>query len=306
MMSSAPSRAATLKAVLRREEILVMPGVTDPWSARLAERASFSALFATGAGIANVVYGLPDIGLVSLAEMAAAVRRVCDAVRLPVIADADTGYGNGLNVARTVALYEQAGVAGVMIEDQLTPKKCGHFTNKSLADLDDMLQKLAAFQVARVDPDLLLVARTDAIEVAGFDEALRRGKAFARAGADLVFVEAPSSAEELERIPNEIDAPTLANMVEGGVTPLHTAHELQQMGYKAVFFANMAMRVSGRAMHQAFEVLRREGTTNRLLHEMMDWDERQTLAGARRWQELETMITQKAEAWISENQSLGR
>lgn len=288
------STRSVLRSALFAEDILVIPGVVDPWAARIAERAGIRALLATGAGIANTKFGLPDLGLLGLAEMADAIARIASSVDIPVIADSDNGYGNALNVVHTVRAHEAAGVAGVLLEDQSIPKKCGHFHDKNLVPTQEMVEKVVAFREASSDPDMVLVARTDAIAVEGFDTAIRRARAYVRAGADVLFVEAPRDIDELSAIPGLIDAPTIANIVEGGLTPHVGAAELQSMGYAGVFFANTAMRVSGQAMQRAFKILDRDGSTESLVPAMLAWDERQEIAGLPTWTSLESRIVEKA------------
>lgn len=273
------STRKTLRALIDSPEILVLPGAPNAYVGRLIEEAGFSALLATGAGIANFTFGLPDLGLLSFSEVLEQVRALCARVSIPVVADIDTGYGNALNVHRTVQLFEQAGVAAVQMEDQVTPKRCGHFDGKAVIEVGEMLEKIEAFKAARRDPDLMLVARTDAVAIHGVEEGIRRGKAYADAGADVVFVEAPTTDAELRAVADAIDAPLLANMVEGGKTPLHAARELQDMGYSAVAFANMALRVGAFAIRHALLDLAETGTSQAWIPRMLPWDERQRIAG---------------------------
>ena len=284
------SPAARLKALLSEDRVLVAPGVVDAMSARLAARAGFEVLFATGAGIANTQFGLPDLGFTTLSEVVERIRYIARAVDIPVIADADTGYGSAMNVVRTVRQLEDAGAAGIMLEDQVAPKRCGHFARKAVIDVDEMLQKIRAFLYARRDPQLVLMARTDALAVHGLDEAIRRGQAFAKAGADLVFVEAPTSHGQLARIARSIAAPTVANMVEGGKTPLCSAAELGGMGFRVVLFANCLMRVAAVAMQDALRVLRADGTSAALMDRMLGWSERQELVGLTEFEALESHL----------------
>jgi 2,3-dimethylmalate lyase len=273
------SPAAALRARLAQPEILVAPGAPDALTARVIQQAGFEAVYVTGAGFANAGLGLPDLGLASMTEVVEQVRRIAAAVDVPVIADADTGYGNALNVVRTVRELERAGAAAIQIEDQVSPKRCGHFEGKEVVPTGEMLGKIAGARYARRHPDLVLIARTDARAVEGLDRAIARGRAYAAAGADVVFVEAPRSVDELRALPAAIPAPLLANMVEGGQTPLLGADELQAMGYRVVIFANTALRVAARAVQDAMRVLRQEGTTRSLLERMLSWDERQRLVG---------------------------
>jgi 2-methylisocitrate lyase-like PEP mutase family enzyme len=270
--------------------IVVAPGVTNPLYARLAEREGFEAVFTTGAGIANTLLGLPDIGLVTLSEVVSATRNIVDAVHIPVIADIDTGYGNHLNVLRTVSAIEEVGAAGLFIEDQVAPKKCGHFEGKRVIGAEEMVQKIVAAVRARVDPDFVLIARTDALAVEGIDSAIRRGQLYAKAGADLVFVEAPRTLDELATIPPNIPVPCMANMVEGGLTPLVSAAELERFGFKLVVYANLALRVAARSVQRAFRVLRSDGSSAAVDAEIMPWNERQDLVGLPKWQEEERQI----------------
>ncbi|MBX6342311.1 MAG: isocitrate lyase/phosphoenolpyruvate mutase family protein, partial [Thermomicrobiaceae bacterium] len=226
------SAGARLREALARPGALVVPGAVDALNARLVEEAGFDAVYATGAGIANALLGLPDLGLATMSEILEQVRRIVAAVSIPVVADVDTGYGNPLNVYRTVQEFERAGVAAIQIEDQVSPKRCGHFSGKEVIPEEEMIRKIAAAREARRDDALVLIARTDALATHGLDEAVRRGRAYAAAGADLIFVEAPRSDAELAALPPAIPAPLVANMTEGGLTPLHSAAELAAMGYK--------------------------------------------------------------------------
>jgi len=265
-----PTGAAALRWRLRAPGIVIVPGATDALTARVIEEAGFDAVYATGAGIANASFGMPDLGLTTMTEVVGQVGRIADAVRVPVIADADTGYGGPLNVARTVRELERVGVAAIQLEDQVSPKRCGHFAGKEVIPTGEMLQKIAAARHARRDPDLLLIARTDAA-----------------AGADVIFVEAPQTVEELRELPRAIPAPLLVNMVEGGRTPLLDAAELEALGYRLVLFANTALRVAVRAVQDAMRVLQRDGTTGALLERMVAWDERQRLVDLPRYEELD-------------------
>lgn len=286
------SPGGRLRDALERSRPLVVPGCADALTARLAEAAGFEAVYATGAGFANAALGVPDIGLTSMSEAVEQVDRLCDAVDVPLIADIDTGFGNALNVRRTVRAVERAGAAAVQIEDQGFPKRCGHFSGKAVIPLGEMLGKLQAALEARHDPDFVVVARTDAIAVEGLDAAVDRAQAYAELGADLVFVEAPRSREELATLPSRIGAPLVANMVEGGVTPLLGAAELADLGYRVVLYANTALRVAARATQAALLELRARGDTSGLLDRMLGWPERQALVGL---PELEALAARYAE-----------
>jgi 2-methylisocitrate lyase-like PEP mutase family enzyme len=221
-----------LRALLDRGELIVAPGVFDGITAHLVKRTGQPAAYMTGAGVAASGFGLPDIGLVTATEMAERARMLVGVLGdIPLIADADTGYGAAMNVVRTVALYEQAGVAAIQLEDQVFPKRCGHLTDKHVVDAAEFELTLAAALDARTDDNLLVVARTDARAPLGLDAAIERANRYAQAGADVIFVEAPQSIEEIERIAREVRAPLLINLVLGGMTPLESATRLQELGY---------------------------------------------------------------------------
>jgi 2-methylisocitrate lyase-like PEP mutase family enzyme len=229
-----PTKTArqNLRALLDRGELLVAPGVFDGITAHLVKRTGQPAAYMTGAGVAASGFGLPDIGLVTATEMAERAGMLVGVLGdIPLIADADTGYGAAMNVVRTVALYEQAGVAAIQLEDQVFPKRCGHLTDKHVVDAAEFELTLAAALDARTDDNLLVVARTDARAPLGLDAAIERANRYAQAGADVIFVEAPQSIEEIERIAREVQAPLLINLVLGGMTPLESATRLQELGY---------------------------------------------------------------------------
>lgn len=225
------SPRAKLRALLKRPGMVTLPGAYDCITARLIERAGFEAAYMTGAGTAATC-GYPDYGLATMSEIVLNARRIVDAISIPLISDADTGYGNELNVIRTVRDFERAGVAGIHIEDQVFPKKCGHLDNKELIPLEDYTVKIRAAADAKSDPDFLVIARTDARAVAGFEEAVRRGNAALEAGADMVFLEAPQTMEEVLSVPKLIKGPCLLNVVRGGKTPDVDLDEMQSAGYK--------------------------------------------------------------------------
>jgi 2-methylisocitrate lyase-like PEP mutase family enzyme len=294
------SAAQKLRSLVEDSSILVLPGVADPWAARLAEQAGFEALFATGAGIANVSFGVPDIGLIGLAEMTEAVWRISRSIDIPLVVDGDTGYGNALNVYYAVEQYCRMGVAAITLEDQITPKRCGHFDGKDLIPAGEMVEKIVAFTEARGDSGTMLIARTDAIAVEGFDQAVARALSYVEAGADMIFLEAPSDARQLAAVPQLIPVPTVANMVEGGRTPLRSLADLEQMGYAAVLYANTAMRAAGAAMRAAFQALRSDGDTAAMTDQILTWEDRQAIAGLPRWLSREKAVLDRA-ARISGN-----
>lgn len=272
-------KTTQLRALIRRPEILLCPGVYDAYLARSVEQAGFEAVYMTGAGVSHSRLGVPDLGLVSFSEMLDQAGRIADSVEIPLIADADTGYGNAINVMRTIRCYERAGVAGCHIEDQEMPKRCGHFDEKRVVPVSEMLGKLAAALDARVDPDFVIIARTDARGVLGLDEALDRAQAYAAAGADVIFVESPRSEAELERIGRSVDAPLLANMVETGMTPLLPAKRLEELGFSIVIHPGAIGRFIGKQLQPFLEKLKNEGTTISQLESMLDFKSQNAVVG---------------------------
>jgi 2-methylisocitrate lyase-like PEP mutase family enzyme len=233
-----PSPRARLRALLTEPEPLIAPGAYDALSARLVEQAGFDAVYMTGFGTTASLIGRPDVGLLTGTEMVDNARRIVSAVDVPVIADADTGYGNALNVLRTVQLYEQAGVAGIQLEDQVAPKKCGHMSGKAVIGTAEMVGKVRAAVAARQDPDLVVIARTDAVAVNGVADAVARGRAYAEAGADLLFVEAPTSESDIEAVATELRgvAPLVFNWAEGGKTPPLPLARITELGFSLVIY----------------------------------------------------------------------
>lgn len=293
MQRPTPSRARRLRELLAAGPIVVAPGAHDGLTARMAERSGFSAVYATGGGISYSMLGQPDLGLVSFAEMLERVREVAAAVSLPVIADADTGYGGPLNVIRTVQAYERAGASAIQLEDQVFPKRCGHMARKALIPAEEMAAKLEAACWARTDPDTVIIGRTDARSVEGLDAALERARRYAAAGADLLFVEAPASVEELGRVARELPAPVMANMVEGGATPLTPAADLERLGYGLVIFPNLVTRVMAKAGLDALATLKREGTSVALLSRMLAFPELNAFLGLAELGDLAERFTPK-------------
>jgi 2-methylisocitrate lyase-like PEP mutase family enzyme len=238
----------TLRALVSRKAGVVVPGAYDAVSARLVERAGFPAVYMTGYGVSASRLGLPDLGFAGLAEMADHVRNLAAAVSIPLIADADTGYGNALGVRRTVQQYEAAGVAALHIEDQVAPKRCGHLSGHQVIPRAEFAGKIQAAAEARTDPDLLIIARTDAISAVDFDEGLRRGEAAAKAGADVLFIEAPRSEDQVARIARELDTPLLYNYAPGGRSPLLPFAQLRQLGYAIIILPVDTLLVAARAI----------------------------------------------------------
>jgi 2-methylisocitrate lyase-like PEP mutase family enzyme len=276
-----------LKALLARKRAAILPGTANALFARVIEDLGYEAVYVTGAGIANMSLGVPDIGLVTLTELTEHVAAISDSVTLPVLADADTGFGNALNMGRTVRALERAGAAGIQIEDQVFPKKCGHFQGKDVVPLGEMVQKVKAAVDSRHDPDFQIVARTDARAVLGFEDALERAHAFVEAGADATFVEAPVSAEELARIAKEITVPQVANMVFGGKTPPQTQARLAEMGYGAVLYANAALQAALKSVREVLGALKSDGSLDSVRDRLASFDERQRAVAKDRYDALE-------------------
>jgi methylisocitrate lyase len=258
-----------LRDALLAPEILVAPGAYDAITARAIQDNGFDAVYVTGAGTVNAQFGLPDVGLITLTEMSAAVGRISDAVDVPVFSDADTGYGNEQNVERTVRAFEKAGAAGLHIEDQVSEKRCGHLFDKQLIPAEEMCMKIAAAVKARRDPDFVIIARTDAIGPEGYDAGLQRTHDYARAGADVIFIEALNGREDFERYAKDApDVPLLANMTEFGRTPLISAEEFKALGYAAVIFPMTPFRLMLRAVDEGLAHLKARGTQDGLLERM--------------------------------------
>ena len=285
---SPAERRAELRRLLATGETLIAPGVTDAAGLRLVEEAGFRVAYLTGAGLANAQYGLPDIGLISQREVADHVQRLASATDLPLIVDADTGYGGPLAVMRTVRLLEQAGAAAVQLEDQVLDKRCGHFDDHRLIPAEEMVAKIRAAVDARGDSGLVLVARTDARSAYGLDEAIRRARLYAKAGADVLFVEAPRTVEEMRTIGRELaGTPLLANIVEGGKTPELSVAELAELGFSIALFANYLMRSMLHAGRQALAHLKAAGDTRSRTPHLLPWADRQTLFGLAAYTEVE-------------------
>jgi 2-methylisocitrate lyase-like PEP mutase family enzyme len=242
---------AALRRLLADPEILLLPGVYDALSASLVAKSGFRGAYMTGAGVSMSLIGFPDLGFTTMTEMAGQVGRITAVIDIPLVADADTGFGNALSVQRTVAEYQRAGVAGMHIEDQVFPKRCGHLTGKAVIAREEFVEKIRAAADARTDPDLVIIARTDARAPLGFDEAIDRANRSAAAGADLIFVEAPQSEDEIARIPREVDAPVMYNWVRGGHSPDVRLEQLQEWGYAMTILPGLLVGTVVRAMMRA-------------------------------------------------------
>jgi 2,3-dimethylmalate lyase len=289
LLSDGRTPRATLRELTRGPQPLVAPGAYDALSARLIEQAGFAAVYMTGFGTTASLVGRPDVGVLSGAEMVDNARRIVAAVDVPVIADADTGYGNAINVVRTVQLYEQAGVAGIQLEDQVMPKKCGHMSGKSLIGAEEMVGKLRAAVAARRDPDLLIIARTDAVAVTGVDDAIARARAFAEAGADVLFVEAPTSEEDIARVAKELGgvAPLVFNWAEGGRTPPLPLDRIAELGFSLVIYPIGTLLAAAAGIRALLATLKSEGTPASALPALPGFDEFTDLIGLPEIQELE-------------------
>lgn len=277
----------TLKKLLARDQILVAPCCYDMVSARLIERAGFEAVYLGGYAHMASHVGLPDAGLATFPEMLERVHNLVQTVNLPVLADGDTGYGNALNMRRTVQDYEQAGAQAIQIEDQEMPKKCGHTPGKRLIAAEEMALKIEAAALSRRSDDFLLIARTDSVAVLGLEEAVRRGKLYEKAGADVVFIEAPTTVDELKVAAGSFGIPAMANLIEGGKTPFLSVAELEEMGFGIVAYAHSLILTAIRAVQGTLKALKENGTTQGVIDQMADFSELDELVGfpeARAWE----------------------
>jgi|WetSurMetagenome_2_1015567.scaffolds.fasta_scaffold110690_2 2,3-dimethylmalate lyase len=280
-------RNRQLRTLLALHRLVVAPGAFDCITARLVETEGFPAVYITGSGVSMSALGAPDVGLMSFAEVLDRVKRICDVVSIPVIADADTGYGGPLNIVRTVREFERAGVSAVQIEDQAWPKKCGHEIGRKLIRTAEMTARLKAALDARLDEDLVIIARTDARTSEGLEEALARGAAYQEAGADVVFIESPESEEEMRLIARRFRVPTLANMVEGGRTPIFSTEKLQEFGFQIAIYPNSLTRVLGKVGRQLLQHLKREGSTAGMADLMLSHNELWALFERDKWTNVE-------------------
>lgn len=271
----------SLKKRLAQKEILVAPGVYDGLTASIATDAGFEALYLSGAAVAYTRLGRPDIGLTSVSEMADTMALIADRTTLPVIIDADTGFGNALNAQRTMRIYERAGAAALQVEDQTYPKRCGHLTDKSLIPLEEMAGKVRAMADARASDGTLIIARTDAVAVEGYDAAIDRAEAYLEAGADVLFIEAPQTREQLKRVAQHFAGriPLLANMVEGGATPITGADNLEEQGFSIVIFPGGIVRAIARTAGDYYNSLRQHGSNRPFADKMFDFDGLNTVIG---------------------------
>jgi 2-methylisocitrate lyase-like PEP mutase family enzyme len=287
MIEAATRTPARLKALLASRSAAILPGTPNALFARVIAAHGFEAVYVTGAGIANMSLGVPDIGLVTLSELVEQVAAITDAADIPVLVDGDTGFGSALNIGRTVRLLERAGAAGIQIEDQVFPKKCGHFSGKQVIATAEMVGKIKAAVDARVDQDLQIVARTDARAIEGIGAAIERAQAYVEAGADVTFVEAPLDVDEMRRIASEIRVPQIANMVFGGLTPQASRGELAELGFGGVLYANAALQAALKSVNEVMAALRRDGSLAQVADQLAGFEERQQAVDKARYDDLE-------------------
>jgi 2-methylisocitrate lyase-like PEP mutase family enzyme len=281
------ANALSVRQLLDQHGQLIMPGVYDALSAKIAARAGFEVVFITGYSLSATLLGEPDFGLLTQSEVVAAAGRICPVVDTPVIVDADTGYGNAINVIRTVEELIRSGAAGMFLEDQVWPKRCGHMRGKQVIALDEQLNKLRAAIDAAKDQNFFIVARTDSRQGLGLDEAITRGIAFKQAGADAVFIEAPQSKEEMKEIARQVPGPLVANMLERGVTPLMGPQELRDLGFQLIVWPLAPLYSIAKALTHTYTTLRREGSTVSILDSLMPFDDFNEVVGLENKYELD-------------------
>ena len=275
--SAAAERRLWLRQRLQRRDALLAPGAGNALTARIIQDAGFEVCYVTGAGIANTYLGAPDVGLVTATELANTTAAIAEICALPLVVDMDTGFGNAVNAYRTTRVLERAGASAIQIEDQDFPKKCGHFSGKAVIPAAEMAAKVRAAADAREDPNFLIIARTDARAIEGLEAALDRAERYIEAGADLTFVEAPTSVDEMRAITARLKVPQLANMVVGGKTPLLPQAELADIGFALVLYANTALQAAMKSMSDAMTALRRDGGVHNIIGNLAGFDERQRL-----------------------------
>lgn len=274
--------------LLAGKDTFILPGAFDAMTARIIEETGFKAIYATGAGISNAQLGWADVGLTTLTEIAQVVSWMSEVTTIPIVVDADTGFGNAINMQRTVKVLEKAGAAALQIEDQVMPKKCGHFNGKEVIPKDEMVGKIKAALDARTDDQLAIIARTDALGVLGFDEAIERANAYKEAGAHAIFVEAPTNYEQLSRITKEVTGiPHIINLVEGGKTPLVSRQEAQNLGFQIMLCANSALRGAIKGATDAMQILMRDESQENIHDVICTWEQRQELFKLKEIQQLE-------------------
>ncbi|WP_209427674.1 oxaloacetate decarboxylase [Pararhodobacter sp. SW119] len=291
-LAQATGRNARMRALLKGNEILMAPGCYDCLTARLVAQAGFHAAYVTGSGVSMSAIGAPDMGVISFSEMFERAGRIADVVDIPVICDADTGYGGPINVIRTVRELERAGVSAIQIEDQAWPKKCGHELGRRVVGVDEMVGRIKAATDARVDEDMVIIARSDARTSLGLEAALDRADAYREAGADVIFVESPESRDEMEAITARAGVPALANMVEGGRTPFLDASELQAIGYRVAIYPNSLTRLVAKQGTLMLDALRDSGSTAGVRDKMLGHQELWSLFDYPQWTALEARFAE--------------
>ena len=286
-METLADRRRRFREQMNRREAMIVPGAGNALTARVIADRKFEAVYVTGAGIANTHLGTPDIGLVTLTELAATVSTIAEICQLPLVVDIDTGFGNAINTRRTVRLIERAGGFAMQIEDQVFPKKCGHFSGKAVIPVEEALSKIKAAVDAREDENTMIIARTDARAIDGIEAALDRAEAFIEAGADMTFVEAPRSEAEMEMITKRLSVPQVANMVVGGKTPLTPQARLVELGFSLILYANTPLQAAMRAMTDVLNALKLDGDVSNVIDRLADFDERQRLVDKASYDALE-------------------
>lgn len=276
-----------LRQLLSDKKILVAPGAHDALTAKIIEYTGFEAVYMTGYGQSASHLGQPDVGLMTMTEMLARVNNIANAVDIPVICDGDTGFGNVVNVIRTVKEYERAGAAAIQLEDQVLPKKCGHMTGRQIVPAEEMVAKIKAAVDAREDNDFVIIARTDARTTHGIEEAIERGKLYEKAGADVLFIESPESVEEMQLIAKSFNVPVLANMVEGGRTPLLPNDQLEEIGYDIVIYPTASTYITAASVLNLMRELKEKGTSKHLIENMISFEDFNSLIGLNKIRELE-------------------
>jgi 2-methylisocitrate lyase-like PEP mutase family enzyme len=276
-----------LREILSERKAVLLPGAANALAARVIEDIGFKAIYVTGAGVTNTFLGVPDIGLISITELASHVSAMRDVVSLPLIVDADTGFGNPINVARTIQILERSGANAIQLEDQDFPKRCGHFSGKSIIGRAEMVQKIHAAVDARSDADLVIIARTDAIASSGFEDAMERAATYIEAGADMTFIEAPRTQEQITEISKRLAVPQLINIVAGGLTPMIGFDALEKMGFAMILYANAALQASIAGMQKVLGHLKERGSLDGISDELASFEERQRLVGKPRFDDLE-------------------
>ena len=286
-MEKLADRRRKFRELMNRREAMIIPGAGNALTARVIADQQFDAVYVTGAGISNTHLGAPDIGLVTLSELAGTVSVIAEICHLPLVVDIDTGFGNAINTQRTVRLIERAGACAMQLEDQVFPKKCGHFSGKAVIPVEEAVSKIKAAVDAREDANTMIIARTDARAIDGIAAALDRAEAFVEAGADMIFVEAPRSEDEMRMITQRLAVPQVANMVVGGRTPLTSQSRLAELGFSLVLYANTPLQAAMRAMSEVLGALKADGDVSAVIDRLADFEERQRLVDKDSYDRLE-------------------